>query len=176
MKCPFWTLQVVSMFLIYGGVFGVIVGIITFPAQSTKISAAVQCTVLLSILYFLSCFLLWLSRALPVSEGQEAFKNAALAMSAVVRKAPMFSVLFLASRMRALQLNPPYGMPPFWMQCCFYGITAFVYMEAFVGAYVGLSGEKVKGYYGVYLFRCSNKAVHLVHHLCAFVTYGLLIP
>merc|ERR1719217_675925 len=110
---------------------------------------------MISVLYFSVCFFLWLARAM--SESDSPFTNAALSMSTTVRKAPMFSVLFLASRMRALNLDPPYGMPPFWMQCCFYGITAFVYMEAFIGAYVGLSGEKIKGYYGVYIFRCSNK-------------------
>merc|ERR1719217_1816778 len=88
----------------------------------------------------------------------------------------MFSVLFLASRMRALQLDPPYGMPPMWMQGCFYQITAFLIVEAFVGAYVGSFGKKIRGYYGVYIFRCGNKSVHAIHHACAFFTYALLIP
>merc|ERR1719443_1851324 len=134
------TSQVVSMLCLYGGLFGVIVGILTFPAQTTQISPAVKCTITLSILYFIVCFLLWMGRAMDST----SLTNASLAMSSVVRKAPMFAVLFLASRMRALQLDPPHGMPPFWMQCCFYGITALVFLETLVGAYVGSVGEKAK--------------------------------
>ena len=110
------------MLMIFGGVAGVILGIATFPAQSTKISAAVLCTVFLSILYFSVYLLLFVGRALPESEAQEKLLHAALSMSTVVRKAPMFAVLFLVSRTRALNLDPPYGMPPLWTQCCFYAI------------------------------------------------------
>jgi len=170
----FWAIQVVSMLCIYGGVTGIVVGIHTFPAQSTKISAAVLCTIMISVLYFSVCFFLWLARAM--SESDSPFTNAALSMSTTVRKAPMFSVLFLASRMRALNLDPPYGMPPFWMQCCFYGITACLYLETIVAGYVGATGEKFKAYYGVYMFRCHSKASHLLHHGFAIITYGLLFP
>jgi len=67
-------------------------------------------------------------------------------------------------------------MPPTWMQGCFYGITAFVYLEAFMGAFVGATGAKRKGYYGVYIYRCSNKMAHLVHHGFAIISIALLIP
>jgi len=176
MKVPFWILQTLSMLCLYGGLGGVIYGIATFPAQSTKISAAVLCTVTLSALYFFVCFLLWIGRALPESDFAETLTHAALAMSTVVRKAPMFAVLFLASRMRALQLDPPYGMPPFWMQCCFYGITVGVYFETFLAAFVGATGEMKKAYYGVYLFEAPSKTLQVLQHTCAIVTYCLLFP
>jgi len=171
---PFWFLQIVSMFCIYGGVVGVIVGIATFPAQSTKISGAVSCTISLSVLYFAICFLLWFARS--VADDNSPFTNSVLSMSTVIRKAPMFAVLFLASRMRALQLDPPYGMPPGWMQFCFFGITTCMYLEALLAGFVGATGKHFKGYYGVYLFRSRFKAAHLVHHSLAIITYVLLIP
>jgi len=174
LQTPFWLAQMLSMVCIYGGVTGVVVGIFTFPAQTTQISPAVKCTIQLSILYFAVCLMLWLARA--IAEPESPLTNAALAMTTTIRKAPMFAVLFLASRMRALQLDPPYGMPPVWMQWCFVVITAFVFLETLLGAYVGATGEKTKGYYGVYLFRSSSKAAHLAHHLCALTTYVLLIP
>merc|ERR1719443_2859297 len=108
--------------------------------------------------------------------GHEALKNAALSMSSVVRKAPMFAVLFLASRMRALQLDPPLGMPPFWMQCCFFGITGTLYLETIVAAIIGATGEMKKAYYGVYLFKSDFKALHVVQHCCAIATYLCLFP
>jgi len=174
LQTPFWLLQIFSMFCIYGGITGVIVGILTFPAGTTKISAAVLCAIALSALYFGVTFVLWIARS--ISEEDSPLTSAALCMTTTTRKAPMFAVLFLASRMRALQLDPPYGIPPYWMQCCFYGITAFVYLESLVALYVGGTGDKAKGYYGVYLFRCGSKFAHLCHHGCALVTYGLLIP
>merc|ERR550514_2684094 len=92
--------------------------------------------------------------------------TSALAMSSVVRKAPMFAVFFLVSRMRALQLNPPHGMPPVWMQYCFYAITALTYVETLVAGVIGAKGEKRKGYYGTYLFRLKTaKTLHVVQHV-----------
>jgi len=174
LRTPFWLVQMLSMLCIYGSITGVIVGILTFPAQTTKVSPAVLCTIYLSMLYFGVSMLLWIARA--ISDADSPLTNAALCMTTTTRKAPMFAVLFLASRMRALQLDPPYGMPPPWMQSCFLGITALLYLEALFAAYVGLTGVKTKGYYGVYLFRCPNKGAHFAHHGCALVTYGLLMP
>jgi len=171
MKVPFWIMQILSMVCLYGGLAGVIYGIITFPAQTTKMSVAVMCTVALSALYFTVCLLLWIGRTIA-----ESLTHAALAMSSVVRKAPMFAVLFLASRMRALQLDPPYGIPPFWMQCCFYGITAFVFLETLIAAVIGATGEMKKAYYGVYLFECKSKALNAAQHSCAICTYLFLFP
>jgi hypothetical protein len=173
LKGLYWACQCVSILCIYGGVTGVVIGIVSFPAQSTQISPAVMCTITLSVLYFTVCFMLWVARTMAGADSP--CTNAALAMSTTVRKAPMFAVLFLASRMRALQLDPPHGMPPFWMQHCFWGITALIYLEAFLGAYVGSHGKKEKGYYGVYLFRCQNRVVHLAQHAFAIVTYVLVI-
>jgi len=101
---------------------------------------------------------------------------AALAMSSVVRKAPMFAVLFLASRMRALQLDPPYGMPPFWMQCCFFGIAVTLYLETVIAAIVGATGNFKKAYYGVYIFKSESKLLQVLQHSCAMLTYFLLFP
>merc|ERR1719217_1271886 len=129
---------------------------------------------MISVLYFSVCFFLWLARAM--SESDSPFTNAALSMSTTVRKAPMFSVLFLASRMRALNLDPPYGMPPFWMQCCFYSITALIYFEAGLGAVVGATGEMKKAYYGVYIFKCPSKALQMTQHFCGIVQALLLFP
>ena len=88
----------------------------------------------------------------------------------------MFAVFFLVSTMRALQLNPPYGMPPFWMQCCFFGITISLYTEAIAGAIIGATGKMSKGYYGVYIFTCEGPALHLVQHCSALLTYLGLFP
>merc|ERR1719162_827012 len=71
LKPVFWVLQLLSMGAIYAGVGGVIFGIVTYPQQSTKISAAVQCTVLLSILYFIVYLTVFLGRLSPDSSSSE---------------------------------------------------------------------------------------------------------
>jgi len=43
--------------------------------------------------------------------------------------APMLSVLFIAARMRALQMDPIYGRPQSWAQSCFYACTYSVMIQ-----------------------------------------------
>jgi len=178
-KTAFWMAQGISIVLIYGGIFGVIVGIATFPMQSTKVSPAVICTVCLSGLYFAVCLLLWIARATGPENAygeRSGLTDAALSMTNTVRKTPMFAVLFLASRMRALNLDPPSGMPPFWMQCCFYGITGLLFIETIVAAVVGFTAVKCdRALYGYYIFRAS-KSLTCLQNFCALVTYGMLYP
>lgn len=177
MKYVFWGSQNLGIILLYGSIAGVILGIYTYPVGTTKVSAAVLCTVALSKLYFLTCALLWVGEALPSSEFQVKFKNAVLAMSGATRKFPMFAVLFLAARMRALNLDPPHGMPPFWMQCCFYGITGLVYLETLAAAFVGFNGKMSKAYYGVYMFTCDGYPwIHFLEHLPGIISQLLVIP
>eukprot|EP00928_Gymnodinium_smaydae_P040276 TRINITY_DN2733_c0_g2_i1.p1 TRINITY_DN2733_c0_g2~~TRINITY_DN2733_c0_g2_i1.p1 ORF type:complete len:962 (-),score=174.82 TRINITY_DN2733_c0_g2_i1:25-2874(-) len=175
-KPIFYSMQVVSLLCLYIGVAGVVVGIFVFPAQSTKISPAVLCTICLSVIYFSTYLLLHVARTMEESPVQQQMLHAAFAMTSCVRKAPMFAVFFLVSRMRALQLNPPYGMPPVWMQCCFFAITAGLYIEVLAAAVVGATGKQYKGYYGVYLYTSESPVMHVVQHTCAIVTYFGLFP
>jgi len=177
MKYVFWGSQNLGIILLYGSIAGVCLGIYTFPVGSTKVSAAVTCTVALSKLYFLTCLLLWVGEAMPSSEFQVKFKHAALAMSGATRKFPMFAVLFLAARMRALNLDPPLGMPPVWLQCCFYGITGLVYCETLAAAFIGFTGKMSKAYYGIYIFTCPDHAgIHFFEHLPGLLSQLLVIP
>lgn len=178
LKPIFWGLQIVCILAIYGSVIGVITCIATFPAQTTKVSPSVICTVILTVLYFSVYLSLWAARSF-IGAGEDGVNKAlqaALSMSSVVRKAPMFAVLFLVSRMRALQLDPPLGLPPVWMSCCFYGITGLMYVETLAAAAVGFTGKQTKAYYGVYVFHCEGVACHAVQHICALVTYLMLFP
>jgi len=172
----FLTIQGLSMVCIYGGLAAVVLGILTFPAQTTKVSPAVVCTVLLSCMYFLVYLFLWTARMVPESENQAKMLNAALAMSSVSRKAPMFAILFLMSRMRSLQLDPPHGMPPVWMQTCFFAITAVMTVEVAAALAVGVTGKRARAYYGYFTFHCEGVAAHAVQHACALASYLALFP
>jgi hypothetical protein len=176
LKPFFWALQLLSILCIYGGIAGVIYGIKTYPAQSTKISPAVICTVFLTMVFMSTYFLLWFASILPETAGRPCLRRGALAMSSVVRRAPMFAVVFLASRMRALQLDPPYGMPPEWMQKCFFGITALIYFEAFLSFMIGALGTLRRGDYGVYLFRCEWRILHLFQYMSGLISTLAIVP
>jgi hypothetical protein len=182
-----WLAQILTMISLYGGTAGVITGIVTFPAQTTQISPAVLCTILLSIMYFGVYMVLWCTRVhrdhveedASSSEEQKRIaakcEACALSMSNVVKKAPMLAVIFLAARMRALQLDPPLGMPPRWAQLCFYTMTASLGLETLFAALVGATGQREEGYYGLHVFRAGRMA-HTLQHTFAGLVYVGLIP
>jgi len=188
-KIFFWGMQILTMLLIYVGVFGVIAGIFTFPSKSTQISPAVICTCVLSALYFAVFAALWLGRNCTDLFGVQAVRltRAALCMSYSVRSAPMLAVIFLAARMRALQLDPPLGMPPRWAQACFFAMTAAVYLETIMAGYIGATGAEIddssdkhaaqvlKGIYGLQQYIASRGA-HIFKHVFSSVIYLGLGP
>lgn len=172
----FWGAQVLSMVMVYGGVAGVIVGILTFPAQSTQISPAVINTIILSTIYFSVFLFLWISRTMKTDETQEVLMNIGLAASAVCRKMPMFAVLFLGARMRALNLDPPLGLPPKWMQACFFTVAGCLICETIAAAIAGATSTSRKAYYGINIFRSQSKTPQIAQHVFALISYAMLIP
>lgn len=101
--------------------------------------------------------------------------DASNAMMVAVRKAPMLAVLFLATRMRALQLDPPHGVPPLWAQQCFVAAVGALVFEVLVAAYIGASGEAEDGYYGMPAYRASSWA-HALQAFFELGTFGALVP
>merc|ERR1719161_1242211 len=65
--------------------------------------------------------------------------------------APMLSVLFIAARMRALQMDPVFGMPQDWAQHCFYACTYSVIVQCMLAIAVplALGGKVMEGSRGV---------------------------
>merc|ERR1719229_1544422 len=88
----------------------------------------------------------------------------------------MFAVLFLGARMRALNLDPPLGIPPFWLQCCFYLVTTLLIIETAFAMVLGFKGTPKETYYGVHTFHCDSRATNIGLHVCALLAYALLIP
>lgn len=178
-----YSTQGVALVCIYGGVLGVIAGIVTFPKGTTEVSAAVKCTVLLSLVYFGANLAQWALRTHSELHGfldgtWKSVRNGALAASMSTRKVPMFAVIFLAARMRALQLDPPHGLPPVWAQACFYTIVALIYCEVAACVYIGANGEEEEGreYSGSYVFTTTSLGSNLVQHICALLSTAALVP
>lgn len=192
----FTCLQTLCMILIYGGVGGVVAAIALYPKGAVGVSPALQCIVLLSCLYFGVHLCLFVARTLCEEIGQlgeikgdaaktgqgeklqparQPILGAVVHMATAVRKVPMLAVFLLATRIRALQLSPPSGMPPSWTARLFFALTAAAFMEALAAAFVGATGSMSTSYYNHAVFK-ATPASHAVMHCCSFAVYGGVLP
>jgi len=125
---------------LYLGFMIVCVGVCIMPAPEEiwgegggpKVSPAVFCTIFLTTLYFAVHFCIEFVKTVDECLTPEGKRFGVLApqtlflrdAAATVDIAPMLCILFLAARLRALQLNPKTGNPPSWAQTFFY-ISSF---------------------------------------------------
>lgn len=124
---------------LYGGAVVIVVGIHqmevpreVYPSGEVPVSPAVQCTIALASLYFVTffCFEIFKSynelNGLTTSKGYESFKLA----TCTVAFCPMLCVLFIGARMRALSMG--LDGPQAWAQYCFYACTVSVWTVTLV--------------------------------------------
>merc|ERR1719194_1175 len=57
------------------------------------------------------------------------FENAMVTATLSMNFAPMLAILFIAARMRALQMDPVNGSPQKWAQTCFFMCTYAVLVQ-----------------------------------------------
>merc|ERR1719321_2189868 len=133
---------------LYVGFGAVIVGVYLFEPPKElwegpvpEVSPAVGCTVALSIAFFSVYLLMAISRSYT-----QFVEVMAMAANSMVM-APMLCVLFLACRMRALQMDPMHGNPQRWAQNCFYACTYAIIVQTCVAVFVPLclGGKMSKG-------------------------------
>jgi len=118
---------------LYGGVLAICYGIITFtPPPGTwaqgkefPVSPAVECTMILSCQYFIVYGGVQVARTITQFSTMKftKFENAMMTATNSMNFAPMLAVLFIAARMRALNMDPINGNPQPWAQNCFYACT-----------------------------------------------------
>jgi hypothetical protein len=125
-------LRFVIMLSIYGGFTAVIYSIFVLEhpdgAEKTPpISPTMQCVINLTVQFFFVYGLLWVFITLQQFNvnlpGQSNLMNAMEAARATVQYAPMLSILFVATRMRALQITQQKGAPQGWAQDAMYCAT-----------------------------------------------------
>merc|ERR1719265_1313823 len=106
------------------------------------VSPAVACTMLLSVTFFMIYFLLAVSRTYSQYAGGQLFtsdfETVMLRAADTLGMAPMLCVLFLAARMRALQMDPVGGNPQKWAQNCFYAASYSLIAQTIMAAVVPL--------------------------------------
>jgi len=144
----FTALKFLIMLGLYVGAIMIVYGIITYePPAGTwpegkefSISPAVQCVMILTCQYFIVYGLIQVSRTYTQFSGQKLskFENAMMTATNCMNFAPMLSILFLAARMRALQMDPVNGNPQKWAQNCFFMCTYAVAAQTILSVAIPL--------------------------------------
>merc|ERR1719197_2287734 len=112
------------------------------------VSDASKCTITLTIQYFV-VYLAWKVSG-TVDLYFPGYSNATKVLEMAqhtIAYAPMCAILFMAARMRALQLDPEDGQPQGWARVCFYIATYSILFQTIVAVAVPLvlGGQAQKG-------------------------------
>merc|ERR1719262_1540432 len=162
----------------YGGMIGVIYGTFTYmPAngQWRPMAPAVGATVTLTVMFFCVYAGVAVLRTFAQLSGRTdsfTIENALLAAVAAMNFAPMLSILFLAARMRALQMDPVNGSPQGWAQTCFYMCAYAVLFQTILSVAVPLvMGGKVKkgSTEGDMVITVENKGIGMCLTACRYI-------
>merc|ERR1719502_1756046 len=120
------------MISIYAGFTVVIYSIFTIehpdgPEKTPPVSPTMQCVINLTVQFFFIYLLLWIFLTLDQFgvnlPGQTVIADAMEAARQTVQYAPMLAILFVATRMRALQITNQKGAPQGWAQDGMYMAT-----------------------------------------------------
>merc|ERR1719247_3261996 len=117
------------------------------------VSPAVNCTTILTATFFMIYFLQAVSRTYSQYVGGNTFvgkfEEVMHRAADTLGMAPMLCALFLAARMRALQMDPLHGHPQKWAQNCFYACSVALVVQACIAVVVPLllNGKVAKGKY-----------------------------
>merc|ERR1719506_986290 len=156
LKTIFNVVRYVVFLGLYVGFGAVCVGVFLFKPPAgvwdgpiPPVSPAVACTMILSVTFFMIYFLVAVSRTYSQQTGGQLFtsnfEKVMLKAADTLAMAPMLSVLFLAARMRALQMDPIGGNPQKWAQNCFYACTySLIFQTALAVAVPLFLGGEVK--------------------------------
>merc|ERR1719426_255391 len=145
---------------LYAGVGVVVYGLYVFEPPTSvwegpvpPVSPAVNCTTILTGTFFLIYFLLAVSRTYSQYVGGNTFvgqfETVMHRAADTLGMAPMLCALFLAARMRALQMDPLHGHRQKWAQNCFYACSVALVVQACIAVVVPLllNGKVAKGKY-----------------------------
>lgn len=152
----FLVVRFAIMIGLYGGYITVCVGVLLmqapkelYPDGSPPVSPAVSCVINLTTQYFVVYLLLAIAKTSNQIRGYwHTRASDTLQLAAhTVNFAPMLCILFVAARMRALQIDPQHGNPQPWAQACFYMCTYSVLVQTILVICVPifLGGKCYKG-------------------------------
>lgn len=173
---------------LYVGFIGVCIGVHgmeapkeVYPDGTPPVSPAVHCVIVLATVYFFVYFVLAVFRSINQMNGYSHTKASDTFQLAAytVNFSPMLCILFIAARMRALQMDPRHGNPQRWAQQCMYICTFSVVLQTVLVILVPfcLGGKARKGpSEGDITFEirntCCNNFLLVIRWIAIFCLYG----
>jgi hypothetical protein len=130
--------QLVTMICIYGGFTAVIISILTITDKdgaSPPLSPTMQCVMNLTIQFFaVNLFLFIVKRAImfapeSVRHHLHSMSDILTSMQETCAFCPMLSILFIGTRMRALEMTKQKGQPPGYVQDAMFASTTAVLIQ-----------------------------------------------
>merc|ERR1719182_744843 len=126
-----------AMFALYGGFTAVIYSVCVIKAPSgptPPVSPTMQCVMNLTVQYFFVYLMLWVFvTTKQFLSSVPAFLDVAIptldSARMTVMFCPMLSILFVGTRMRALQISENKGSPPWWTQQAMFFCTYAVLLQ-----------------------------------------------
>merc|ERR1719331_2934182 len=144
----FTILKYLIMIGLYVGTVSIIYGTYTYkpPAGSwpgdkiPPISPAVECTMILTSMYFIVYAGIQAGKTLQSFSGIDSSKLTGALQGAICTMffAPMMAVLFIGARMRAMQMDPITVPVQKWAQSCFYMCSYAVMVQCILAVTVPL--------------------------------------
>merc|ERR1719440_501858 len=139
------------MFCIYVGFTAVIWSILTIqhpqgPQYTPPVSVTMQCVINLTVQFFTVYLGLWIAQTCKDFLGMELKLVSQLMQNcqATISFCPMLAILFVGTRMRALQITNNEGAPQGWVQDGMYMATWAVLIQFLMVLVVGIaSGQRV---------------------------------
>ena len=133
-------IRYIIMLALYGGFTTVIVGIFMmegpkeiWDGKTPPVAPAVLSTIILTTVFFSVYLLVALCKTTVELSGRSPFitklEGTLILARYTVNFAPMLAILFIAARMRALQIDPKHGNPQRWAQMCFFMCTGSVVVQ-----------------------------------------------
>merc|ERR1719265_310124 len=133
-------IRYIIMLGLYGGFTTVIVGIFMmegpkeiWEGKTPPVAPAVLSTIILATVFFFVYLLVALCKTAVELIGRSPFimklEGTLILARYTTNFAPMLAILFIAARMRALQIDPKHGNPQRWAQICFFLCTYSILLQ-----------------------------------------------
>jgi len=113
-------------------------------------SPAIACTVWIAVQFFVFFIAAAILETIVVCTGRREgtlsnlWETCKLAVAVIRVVGPMLCILFIATRLRAYQLDPTDGSVPEWVELAFYVCTAVVFTQAMILVLLGCTASKIR--------------------------------
>merc|ERR1719506_243055 len=137
------------MFSVYFGIAAVIWSVFTIqhpkgPQYTPPIFVTMQCVINLTVQFFICFLLIWVAVTVKELTGYENhfITNCMENAKGTIAFCPMLAILFVGTRMRALQITNNKGAPQGWAQDGMYMATWAVLIQFLMVLFVGITSGK----------------------------------